>query len=142
VILVDANLLLYAYHPASPNHAASRAWLEEALTSAPVVAFSWPTIWAFLRIITNPRVFERPLSAAEAATVVTAWLGQPNVTLLAAGERHWSILGDLLRSAQCTGPLVMDAALAAVAMEHGAELLTTDRDFTRFPSLKWRNPLA
>ena len=142
MILIDANLLLHAYHPASPMHASSRGWLEKALTDAPVVGLAWQTIWAFVRIITNPRIFERPLSASEAVGIVASWLAQPNVTVLGPGERHWSILADLLQAAQCTGPLVADATLAAIAIEHGADLQTTDRDFARFQELKWLNPLA
>jgi hypothetical protein len=141
VILVDANLLLYAYHPRAPGHEASRRWLEATLVGPELVRFAWLTLWAFLRLATNPRVFERPLSAAEAAAAVSAWLAQPCAGVLEPGERHWTILRDVLRSGQATGPLVMDAAMAALAIEHGATLYTTDRDFSRFPSLKWTNPL-
>jgi toxin-antitoxin system PIN domain toxin len=142
VILVDANLLLYAYHPRAEHHAASRAWVETTLAGPGLVRFAWLTLWAFLRIATNPRVFERPLSAAEADAAVSSWLSQPAVGILDPGERHWQILCRLLREGQSTGPLVMDAVLAAIALEHGATLCTTDRDFSRFSGLKWRNPLA
>ncbi len=142
MILVDANLLLYAYHPRAEQHAASRAWLEAALSGPEFVRFAWLTLWAFLRIGTNPRVFERPLSTAEAEAAVSSWLVQPAAGLLEPGERHWEILRALVREGQTTGPLVMDAVVAAIALEHGATLCTTDRDFSRFPSLKWMNPLA
>jgi toxin-antitoxin system PIN domain toxin len=142
VILIDANLLLYAYHPASARHTAARQWLEETFTSEPVVRLAWTTLWAFLRIATSARVFERPLSASEAVAVATSWLDLPNVDVLEPGDRHWRILGGLLVDAQCTGPLVMDAALAALAIEHGAVLCTTDRDFSRFPKLETRDPLS
>jgi len=141
MILVDANLLLYAYHPRAEQHAASRAWLETALSGSALVRFAWLTLWAFLRISTNPRVFARPLSASEAETAVSSWLSQPAAAILDPGERHWDILRGLLREGQTVGPLVMDAALAALAIEHGATLHTTDRDFSRFPSLNWTNPL-
>jgi toxin-antitoxin system PIN domain toxin len=141
VILVDANLLLYAYHPRAAQHAASRAWLEEALTGPELVRFAWLTVWAFLRIGTNPRAFERPLSTAEAEAAVASWLAQPVAGILDPGERHWEILRGLMRGGQTTGPLVMDAVLAAIALEHGATLCTTDRDFSRFADLKWTNPL-
>lgn len=139
--LVDANLLLYAYDPRAMHHDASRRWLERTLSSPELVRFGWVTLWGFLRISTNPRVFEHPLSADEASRAVTSWLDQPSVDILEPGERHWDILRDLLSGAQARGPLVMDAALAALAIEHGATLETTDRDFARFPGLKWRHPL-
>lgn len=142
MILIDANLLLYAYHPADPHHNASRTWLEATLSAAPVVRFAWLTLWAFLRISTNRHVFEHPLSSSEAETAILAWLAQPTAGVLDPGERYWDILRRLMRDGQAVGPLVMDAALAALAIEHGATLHTTDRDFSRFPGLKWTNPLA
>ena len=141
MILPDANLLLYAYHPRAEQHEASRAWLEDALSGADLVGFPWLVLWAFVRISTNSRVFRQPLSAGEVTEVVSSWLGRPNVELLAPGERHWQILGRLLEEGQVAGPLVTDAALAALAIEHGATLYTTDRDFSRFPGLKWKNPI-
>jgi toxin-antitoxin system PIN domain toxin len=141
-ILVDANLLLYAYHPRAEQHDASRAWLEAALTGSELVRFAWLTLWAFLRISTNARVFERPLSLREAEGAVSLWLAQPMAGVLEPGERHWDILRRLMKEGQTAGPLVMDAALAALAIEHGATLHTTDRDFSRFPGLEWRNPLT
>jgi toxin-antitoxin system PIN domain toxin len=142
VILVDANLLLYAYHPRAPEHETSRAWLEAALSGPELVRFAWLTLWAFLRIGTNPHVFERPLSTSEAETVVSSWLAQPTVGILEPGERHWEILRGLMHGGQSAGPLVMDAVIAAIALEHGATLCTTDRDFSRFPGLRWANPLV
>jgi uncharacterized protein len=142
VNLVDANLLLYAYNPRAEQHERSRAWLEAALSGPDLVRFAWATLWAFLRISTNPRAFEHPLSASEAIAVIAALLDQPNVGILEPGERHGEILRGLVLDGQATGPLVMDAALAAIAVEHGATLCTTDRDFSRFPGLAWTNPLA
>jgi hypothetical protein len=141
LILIDTNLLLYAYHPRASQHAASRAWLEATLSGNQLVRFTWLTLWGFLRIATNPRVFERPLSAPEAQGVVASWLACPCAGVLEPGDRHWQLLGDLVRDAQATGPLVMDAALAAIAVEHGATLYTTDRDFSRFAGLSFKNPL-
>ena len=106
-----------------------------------LVRFSWLTVWAFLRIITNPRVFERPLTMAEAEHHVSSWLAQPVAGILEPAERHWEILRPR-SDGQVSGPLVMDAALAAIAIEHGATLCTTDRDFARFPGLTWMNPIA
>jgi toxin-antitoxin system PIN domain toxin len=142
MILVDANLLLHAYNPRAVEHDSGRAWFEAALSGSDLVRFSWLTLWAFLRISTNPRVFERPLSIGEAEAHVSAWLAQPTAGTLEPGERHWEILRGLLRSGQTSGPLVMDAVLAAIAIEHGATLCTTDRDFSRFAGLTWVNPLA
>lgn len=142
MILVDANLLLHAYDPRAAQHAASRAWLEATLSGSQLVRWSWLTVWAFLRISTNPRVFERPLSMAEAEQRVSSWLAQPAAGILEPGERHWEILRGLMQDGQTVGPLVMDAVLAAIAIEHGATLCTTDRDFARFPGLTWTNPLA
>jgi toxin-antitoxin system PIN domain toxin len=140
VILVDANLLLYAYHPRAVQHEASRAWLEATLSGPELVRFAWLTLWAFLRIGTSPRVFERPLSTSEAEAVVSSWLAQPTVGILEPGERHWDILRGLVREGQTAGPLVMDAVIAAIALEHCATLCTTDRDFSRFSGLRWTNP--
>lgn len=141
MILIDANLLLHAYNPRAIQHEASRAWLEATLSGAQLVRFAWLTLWAFLRISTNPRVFEHPLSIAESGDIVSSWLAQPTAGVLDPGERHWDILQALTREGQTAGPLVMDAALAALAIEHGATLCTTDRDFARFPGLTWVNPL-
>ena len=142
MILVDANLLLYAYHPKAEQHEPSRAWLEASLSGSHLVRFAWLTLWAFLRISTNPRVFERPLSVSEAAAAVSSWLAQPTVGILEPGERHWEILQTLMKEGQTAGPSIMDAVIAALALEHGAMLHTTDRDFARFPGLKWTNPIA
>jgi toxin-antitoxin system PIN domain toxin len=142
MILVDANLLLHAYNRRSRDHEASRVWLEAVLSGPQLVRFGWVTVWAFLRIATNPRVFDRPLTIDEAVEIVGSWLEQPTVGMLEPGERHWELLQRLTQRGQATGPLVMDAALAALAIEHGATLYTTDRDFARFPGLTWANPLA
>jgi hypothetical protein len=140
VILVDANLLLYAYNPSLERHERSRVWLEEVLSKPGPVRLAWATILAFLRIGTNPRAFENPLSIEEAIRIVSEWLAQPMVAILEPGERHWAILSDLLSTAQLRGPTVMDAHLAALAIEHGATLCTSDRGFTRFPGLRVLNP--
>jgi toxin-antitoxin system PIN domain toxin len=116
-------------------------WLEGVLSGSELVRFAWLSLWAFLRISTNPRVFERPLTSPEAEAAVASMLSQPPAGIIEPGERHWDILRSLMRTGQTTGPLMMDAALAAIAIEHGATLQTTDRDFSRFPGLRWANPL-
>lgn len=141
MILVDANLLLYAHHPRSDQHQASRAWLEGVLSGSEFVRFAWLTPWAFLRISTNSRVFEHPLSIPEAEEAVASLLAQPSAGIFDPGDRHWDILRGMMRTGQTVGPLVMDAVLAAIATEHGATLHRTDRDFSRFAGLHWRNPL-
>ena len=141
MILVDANLLLYAYHPQAEQHEKSRAWLEAALSGPDLVHFPWLTLWAFPRIVTNPRVFERPLSTSEAEAAISSWLARP-----AAGIRtRRAPLGHPARPGTRRPndwPAGMDAVLAAIALEHGATIYTTDCDFTRFPGLKWMNPLV
>jgi toxin-antitoxin system PIN domain toxin len=142
MILTDTNLLLYAYNVDAAEHQAARLWLEEQLSAPAIFCFCWQTLTAFLRISTNPRAFQRPLSATEAAAIVTSWLEQPQAVILNPGERHWAIFRDLLMAGQATGPLVMDAHLAALAIEHGARLATTDLDFSRFHTLATTNPLV
>ena len=142
MILVDANLLLYAYQPRSAHHEGSRRWLESVLSSPELVRFAWVTLWAFIRISTNPRVFEQPLVVSEAEGIVSSWLEQPNAGILEPGERHWQILCSLMSDGQTSAALVMDAALAAIALEHGATLYSTDRDFARFTGLIVVNPLV
>jgi toxin-antitoxin system PIN domain toxin len=142
VILVDANVLLYAYHPRAAQHERCRVWVEREFAGGTAVRIAWSTIVAFLRISTNARVFERPLATAEAEAAVSSWLALPSVSALDPGERYWDVLKDLLHRAQVTGPLVSDAALAALAIEHGATLCTTDRDFARFPGLRTLDPVA
>lgn len=142
MILIDANMLLYAYHPKAEQHEKSRAWLEAVLSGPDLVRFAWLTLWAFLRITTSTHVFDRPLSSSEAEAAISSWLAQPAAGILEPGERHWEILCGVLRDGQATGSLVMDAVLAAIAIEHGATICTTDRDFLRFSGLRWTNPLA
>ena len=142
MILVDANLLLYAYMARSEHHAEARAWVEKTFAGPLPVRLAWTTILAFLRISTNAGLSGRPLRMDEAAAVVEEWFGQPALDILTPGERHWEILRGLLRSAQVRGALTSHAHLAALAIEHGATLCTCDRDFTRFPGLRVMNPLV
>ena len=141
MILIDANLLLYAYDSTAPEHPKARRWLEEALGRPEPVLIPWQTIHAFLRIATNPRAWRNPLGMEEARGLVDGWLSLPNVVTPSPGERHWEILRELLADAQCRGPLVSDAVLAALAIEYGADLCTNDRDFSRFPEVHLVNPI-
>ena len=140
MIVLDANVLLYAYNPASSHHGACRAWLERALNGSEQIGLPWQTLLAFIRIATNNRVFERPLTAAEAAAIVDEWLACPRVVVVQPAHDYWTVLKEQLDSAQVAGPLVTDAALASLALEVGARLCTTDRDFTRFRGLRIVDP--
>lgn len=142
MILVDASLLLYAHDAGAPAHDAARSWWEDQLSHTHLVRLAWATVLAFVRIGTHPRVFAQPLSMEEATGIVSEWFNRPMVDLLEPGERHWPILSELLARSQARGNLVTDAHLAALAIEHGATLCSTDQDFQRFPELRWTNPLA
>lgn len=139
--LTDVNLLLYAHDAASVHHQRARSWLEERLSGADTFAFSWTVIVGFLRLATNHRVFEQPLSAAEALDRIDGWLGQPCAIVLDPGPRHTQILRELLTPLGTAANLTTDAHLAALAIEHGARLCSADGDFARFPGLNWSNPL-
>lgn len=140
MILVDANLLLYAYDSVAKEHDRARSWLETRFSGAEKIGLSWVTILAFLRIGTSRRLESKPLKSDEASSIVTEWVGRPNVILVPPMDRHWRVLNDLLLKSEARGPLVMDALLAALAIEHGAALCTNDRDFLRFPGLKVEFP--
>jgi toxin-antitoxin system PIN domain toxin len=140
VILVDANILLYAYHPRSEHHESCRLWIEETFSGPSPVGLPWITLWAFLRIGTNPRAFEKPLTMKEAEAIASSWFDAPAVRVIGPGDRYWEILSNLLLEAQVFGPLVTDAALAALAIENGASICTTDRDFVRFQEVKIIDP--
>jgi hypothetical protein len=142
VIVLDANILLYAYDSASAHHAKARAWVEQVFSGAEPVGLPWQTVSAFLRILTNPRLPGQRFTLPEAVEIVDRWLEQPNVRVLAAGEDHWRLFRQMMTDGQVSGALVSDAALAALTIEFGGVLHTTDRDFARFPGLRWTNPLT
>jgi hypothetical protein len=142
VILVDANLLLYAVVSDYPQHDGAHAWLDERLNDHPRVGLPWPSLLAFLRISTNPRLFSKPFSMADAWRRVERWLALGNVWTPVPGERHRDILGGFVCGPAASAKLVTDAHLAALAIEHGLVLCSTDGDFARFPGLRWENPLA
>jgi toxin-antitoxin system PIN domain toxin len=142
VILVDANLAIYAYDRTNPRHQGAKRWFEAALSGDEEVRFSVATLLAFLRITTHPAIFRQPAKPADVIAIVATWLARPNVKLAIPTEHHWEFLADVANKGQARGPLLMDAHLAALAMEHGATLFTTDRDFARFAGLRFRDPLA
>ncbi len=134
--LLDANIPLYSY----AHHEACRTWLESVFNTAKTIALPWQTVLAFVRISTNPRAVKNPLSNVRACDIVRAWLERPNVVVVNAADRFWNILRQQIIDAQVNGPLVTDAALAALAIEQGATLCSTDRDFRRFQGLKLIEP--
>jgi len=142
VILVDANILLYAEDQLGPQHEVAREWWDAQLSAASPVCLCWSVLCAFIRIGTSSRVFERPLSLKQAIARVQSWLDQPCTRLIHPTERHWTVLRALLIEGQALGNLVSDAHLAALAVQHGCTLMSTDRDFARFPNIKWKNPLS
>ncbi len=141
-MLVDANILIYAHDRSNPFHATARRWLLEQLRGARPVGIAWPSIVAYLRIMTTPRAVARPLSAVAAWADAESWFASPAVWSPTPGPRHRVVLGDLITQSHLTGKLVPDAHLAALAIEHGLVLCSADSDFARFASLRWRNPLS
>ena len=142
MIVIDSNLLIYSYDIDSPNHARSRAWLEKIFSGSEVVGLPWQTVSAFLRVVTNRKLPRSYRPVEEALKTVEEWLAQPNVRVLMPGEGHWALLKRIILEANASGPLVSDAELAALTIEYGGELHTADRDFARFPGLRWVNPLS
>ncbi len=140
--LPDANLLLYAMDSAAPRHAAARVWLDAQLSGTETTAFAWSVLLAFLRLSTNARVYAKPFSPDEALDIIDGWLAQPAATVVHPTERHAAVLRDLIGAVGTAGNLTSDAHLAAMAIEHGAELCSSDRDFSRFPGLRWTDPLG
>ncbi len=141
MILVDANIPLYAEDSLSEHHAVIRAWWDSQLSGSEPVGLCWPVLTAFLRIGTNPRILRRPLTLREAGARVQSWLNQPCVRVIQPGDQHWPIFQRMLNEGRATANLVSDAHLAALAVEHNCTLCSTDADFARFKSVKWLNPL-
>ena len=142
MIVLEANILLYAYDSASVHHVKARAWIEQMFSGTELVGLPWQTISAFLRIMTNPRLPGERFTLQEAAELVDRWLEQPNVRAMAPGDDHWGVFRQMIIEGQAPGSLVSDAHLAALTIEYGGVLHTTDRDFARFPGLRWTNPLV
>ncbi|HMA74236.1 MAG TPA: TA system VapC family ribonuclease toxin [Xanthobacteraceae bacterium] len=142
MILVDANLLIYAYSSNFAQHVAARGWFDRQINGVARVGLPWASLLAFLRITTNPRMFPRPLPMARAWDQVSIWLSCETVWMPAPTERHAGVLATLLAQPSVHGNLVSDAHLAALAIEHGLTLCSADGDFARFANLRWHNPLA
>ena len=141
MIIPDANLLVYAHYSGAMEHSLAAAWLEGVLSGSDTVGLSWSTILAFLRVTTTPKLFDRPYQLHESVSIAGSWLAHNNVHIIHPTDRHWTILSGLLPNSRARGSLIMDAHLAALAIEHGATLCTNDRDFARFPGLKVEYPL-
>ena len=142
MILVDVNILLYAVNDASAQHAAAREWLDRQLTGSVAIGIPWMTLVGFLRLVTNSRVVARPLAMPAAWQQLCAWLGCEPAWIPQPTERHAGVLAGLLALPGMQGNLVTDAHLAALAIEHGLTLCSSDGDFARFRGLRWENPLA
>jgi len=142
VILVDANILIYAHVASFAQHQIAKDWLDDQLNGAGPVGLPWPSVLAFVRVVTNPRVFRRPETMAAAWRQALIWLNCESIWIPQPTERHSELLGALLALPGVHANLVPDAHLAALAMEHGLTLCSTDGDFARFQGLRWQNPLA
>lgn len=142
MILVDANLLVYAANRDAAEHAAARAWLDRHLNGSVRVGLSWPSLLAFVRLVSNPLVMRTPVSVGTAWAQVQQWLTSEPAWIPLPTDRHADVFGGFCRLAWMTPRLVPDAHLAGLAIEHGLTLCSTDGDFARFPGLDWKNPLA
>ena len=141
MILPDVNVLIYAAMEDSPDHARFARWLEDLVNGVESYGMSDLVLSSFLRIVTNPRIFAKPATLKKASEFIEEVRGRTQCVPIQPGPRHWVIFIDLCRRARVKGNLVADAYLAALAIESGCEWITTDRDFSRFPGLRWRNPI-
>jgi toxin-antitoxin system PIN domain toxin len=141
MILPDINLLVYAYDQSSRQHDQARKWWEERLNGSQMIALSWLGLLGFIRILTSRRIYETPYTPSEILTIVKTWLDQPQVRIVHPSDRHFARLAAMIEQVGTAGNLTTDAHLAALAIERGLVLQTTDADFARFAGLKWSNPL-
>ncbi len=141
MILPDVNVLVHVFHDGSPDHRRYRAWLEAAVSGDEPLGLSELVLSGFVRVATHPRVFDPPAPVERALAFADALLAQPTAVIVTPGPRHWAIFERLCLAVSARGNLVPDAYLAALAIESGSEWITADRDFSRFPGLRWRHPL-
>lgn len=141
MILIDTNLLVYAHVTSFPQHAAAKKWLDGRLNGTTRVGLAWPSVLGFVRLVSNPRVFERPETIGRAWQQAKAWLDSPPAWIPLPTERHREVLSELLSTRDLRANHVPDAHLAALAIEHGLTLCSTDSDFVRFPGLRCENPI-
>jgi toxin-antitoxin system PIN domain toxin len=141
MIILDVNLLIYAVNQDAPLHRKAKSWLEITISGTETVGLSWPVLLAFLRVTTRPGLFQTPLPVEGALDLIDDWLQQPTVTVVEPTTRHLRTLRDLVTPLGAGGNLTSDAHLAALAVEHNAQLCSTDNDFVRFARLRCRNPL-
>lgn len=139
--IVDLNVLLYAVNRNAPQHERARQWWEAALNGEETIGLAWVVVLGFLRLSTSPRVFARPLSPTAALSKVDAWLARDVVRLVREKEEHWTAIKRVVGEAGTMANMTTDAHLAALALTHDAVLASTDRGFSRFPGLRWTNPL-
>ena len=142
MILPDVNILIYAYDAPSKDHARARPWWESQLNGSQMIGLSWVAVLGFIRLLTSPRIYQNPYTPPEILAIVKTWLEQPHVRIIHPSDQHFHLLEKLIEQLGTAGNLTTDAHLAALAMERGLILQTTDADFARFPGLKWKNPLA
>jgi len=142
VKLPDVNLLIYAVDKSSRHHARAKPWLEQTLSGTEEVGFAWMVLLGFVRISTNPVAFGNALAPARAFEFIDSWLKAAGATIVHPGEQHAGHMRELLMPLGTAGNLTNDAHLAALAIEHGAELCSSDNDFSRFEGLRWTDPLA
>lgn len=140
MVVVDANVLIYAVNSQAPHHETARTWLDDAVSGDETVGTAWVVMLAFLRLTTHPATFERPLAPSRAATIVREWLGQPTVRVVEPTARHLDVLASLLAEAGTAANLVNDAHIAALTIEHDATLVSFDADFGRFRGLRVMRP--
>ncbi len=141
MVIPDANILIYSYNPDTVQHLSSLEWLEKQFAGGETIGLTWHTLWAFIRVGSNPKLWPKPASVGDIFNRIEEWQSQRNVTMLQPGPRHTILLRNLMSQSGVVGSASSDAALAAVAIEHAATLASTDRGFKRFSGLRWINPL-
>jgi uncharacterized protein len=141
MIILDVNLLIYAYDTTCADHKSARVWVESVFSGDEAIGLPWQTVSAFLRVLTYPGLFGESFTMRQVLAIVDQWIEMPQVRMLLPGEDHWEFFREMLVGGDVRGKLTTDAELAALTIEHGGVLYSADRDFARFPGLRWVNPL-